>query len=59
MYAGCREATHGWLGNFRKLKIHSREEGFQNLKTTPEKLKLYEKPRKYRKHNKEETSKGP
>jgi hypothetical protein len=26
MYARCKEATHIWLGNFRKLKSHSREE---------------------------------
>jgi hypothetical protein len=57
MYVGCRDAKHGWLGNFRKVKIHFREEGFHNLKTTLEKLKLYEKPIKYRKH-KEKNKQG-
>jgi hypothetical protein len=52
---GCKREKRGWLEIFRKLKIHFREEGFQNLKTTPEKLKLYENPRKYRKHNKART----
>jgi hypothetical protein len=40
-----------------KKKNHSREEGFQNLKRTPEKLNLYEKPRKHKKH-KERKKKG-
>jgi hypothetical protein len=58
MHTGCIDTTWGWLGNLRKLKRNSREEGFHNLKITHVKLKLYEKPKKHRKHNKASNKQG-